>query len=81
MADGGEPREDQIEALEGSGMHLLVATTGRLSDMLQSRHVVLTRCSLVVLDEADQLLVSTTQRHTPSTRLPTWRSFGPRPLD
>ena len=54
---GGEPREDQVEAMESGGIHVLVATTGRLVDMLLSRHVRLSRVTMLVLDEADQLLL------------------------
>ena len=53
---GGEPREDQVEALESGGIHLLVATTGRLVDMLMSKQASLSRATLLILDEADQLL-------------------------
>ena len=55
---GGEPREDQIEAMEASGLHLLVATTGRLVDMVLSRDVRLDHATLLVLDEADRLLAT-----------------------
>ena len=53
---GGEPREDQAEALESSGIHLLIATAGRLVDMLMTKQASLSRTTLLVLDEADQLL-------------------------
>ena len=53
---GGEPREDQVEALEGSAFHILVATTGRLVDMVMSNIAKLARVTMLVLDEADQLL-------------------------
>ena len=47
---GGEPREDQVEAMEGSGLHILVATTGRLVDMCLTRHVRLDHVTFLVLD-------------------------------
>ena len=53
---GGEPREDQVEALEGNAIHILVATTGRLVDMLMAKVCSLSRVTMLILDEADQLL-------------------------
>ena len=53
---GGEPRDEQIEAMESGGLHILIATTGRLVDLLLTNHVKLAHCTMLVLDEADQLL-------------------------
>ena len=61
---GGEPREDQVEAMEGSGLHVLVATTGRLVDMCLSRHVRLDHATFLVLD-------GTTANRSPTNRNPT----------
>lgn len=52
---GGEPREEQVEAME-MAVSMVIATAGRLTDMLTSGHVKLGRVGLFVLDEADQLL-------------------------
>lgn len=52
---GGAPRDEQVEALEQS-VAVAVATTGRLLDLLVSKHAQLVRCSLLVLDEADLLI-------------------------
>ena len=52
---GGAPRDEQVEALERN-VSLCVCTTGRLLDMLMSRHAELGRVTLLVLDEADLLI-------------------------
>jgi len=52
---GGDPREEQCEAMEGV-VPLLVATAGRLIDMLRTKHVKLGRVTMLVLDEADSLV-------------------------
>jgi superfamily II DNA/RNA helicase len=44
------------QAMEGSGLHMVVATTGRLLDMLMTKHVRVGHVTMLVLDEADQLL-------------------------
>ena len=52
---GGAPRDEQVEALERT-VSLCVCTTGRLLDMLMTRHADLGRVTLLVLDEADLLI-------------------------
>lgn len=52
---GGSPINDQFRELE-SGCHLLVATPGRLVDMLARGRVALDHCRHLVLDEADRML-------------------------
>ena len=52
---GGEPIERQIEALS-AGVDILVATPGRLLDLVQDAHVELSDVRTLVLDEADKLL-------------------------
>ncbi|XP_037300118.1 putative ATP-dependent RNA helicase Pl10 isoform X2 [Manduca sexta] len=52
---GGSPVPDQLRELE-RGCHLLVATPGRLVDMLIRGRVVLDHCRHLVLDEADRML-------------------------
>ncbi|CAH2237482.1 jg12815 [Pararge aegeria aegeria] len=52
---GGSPILDQFRELE-RGCHLLVATPGRLVDMLNRGRVALDHCRHLVLDEADRML-------------------------
>ena len=52
---GGAKKAPQIRDLR-DGVHLLVATPGRLIDMLESRHTNLRRVTYLVLDEADRML-------------------------
>lgn len=52
---GGSPIHDQLRELE-RGCHLLVATPGRLVDMLARGRVALDHCRHLVLDEADRML-------------------------
>lgn len=55
IACGGLPREGQIKALE-DGADLLVATPGRLVELLEGGHLVLDDVRTLVLDEADRLI-------------------------
>ncbi len=52
---GGVPIKRQINALRG-GIDFLVATPGRLEDLVSQKAVRLDRVETVVLDEADQML-------------------------
>ncbi|KAM3966846.1 LOW QUALITY PROTEIN: ATP-dependent RNA helicase bel [Aphomia sociella] len=52
---GGSPIQEQFRELE-RGCHLLVATPGRLVDMLARTRVGLDYCRHLVLDEADRML-------------------------
>lgn len=52
---GGAPREAQLVALQ-RGVHLIVATPGRLNDFINSGQVELEGVLYVVLDEADRML-------------------------
>jgi ATP-dependent RNA helicase DeaD len=52
---GGVSIEKQIQALR-KGVHIIVATPGRLLDHLQHNKVDLSQLSYVVLDEADKML-------------------------
>ena len=52
---GGTPINDQIKKLQRP-THVLVATPGRLMDLLDRRAVSLTDLKWVVLDEADEML-------------------------
>ena len=52
---GGRPYEPQIKALN-DGVDLVVGTPGRLLDLAEQRHLVLGKVSVLVLDEADEML-------------------------
>ena len=52
---GGMPYVKQIQALD-RGVHILVATPGRLKDLVDRRAVDLSEVAITVLDEADQML-------------------------
>jgi ATP-dependent RNA helicase RhlE len=55
LAIGGVSLGPQIRAL-GAGVDVLVATPGRLLDLMQQRAVQLDRVEVFVLDEADRML-------------------------
>jgi ATP-dependent RNA helicase DeaD len=52
---GGASIENQLRALR-NGVHIIVATPGRLHDMLRRKGADLSLASCVVLDEADEML-------------------------
>ncbi|ANY26188.1 DEAD/DEAH box helicase [Gordonia terrae] len=52
---GGRPYESQIAELQ-SGVDVVVGTPGRLLDLAQQGHLVLGKVSILVLDEADEML-------------------------
>ena len=52
---GGSSMETQINALR-KGVHIIVATPGRLTDMINRKVAKLDKVSKVVLDEADEML-------------------------
>merc|ERR1739838_862319 len=52
---GGASRHGQISELR-RGVEIIVATPGRLLDLLESRETSLKRVSYLVLDEADRML-------------------------
>ena len=73
-AYGGQDVLQQVHKLKGN-IHIVVATPGRLLDHLDRRTVVLNGVSMVVLDEADQMLhlgfikdVEKILLHTPAKR-------------
>ncbi len=70
---GGAPIEGQIRAIY-RGAHIVVATPGRLNDLLRRRAVNLTGVARTVLDEADEMLkmgfqedLETILSHVPDT--------------
>ena len=52
---GGRAYEPQIAALR-NGVEIVVGTPGRLLDLVEQRHLQLGAISILVLDEADQML-------------------------
>src|SRR5579872_6466811 len=52
---GGVQMGDQIKALE-KGVDVLIATPGRLMDLFGRGKILLTGCSILVIDEADRML-------------------------
>ncbi|KAK3732822.1 hypothetical protein QZH41_017722 [Actinostola sp. cb2023] len=52
---GGLSREDQGFQLR-LGCEIVIATPGRLIDVLENRYLVLSRCSYLILDEADRMI-------------------------
>ena len=52
---GGVGQQPQVDAL-ARGVHILIATPGRLLDLMGQRHVRLDAVEIFVLDEADRML-------------------------
>eukprot|EP00899_Mesostigma_viride_P009288 jgi/Mesvir1/18360/Mv14253-RA.3 len=52
---GGAPKGPQVRELQ-KGVEIVIATPGRLIDMLEGRHTNLRRVTYLVLDEADRML-------------------------
>lgn len=52
---GGVPQGRQVAALK-AGVDILVATPGRLADLMQQGHIDLSGIEIFVLDEADRML-------------------------
>ena len=52
---GGESADKQKDILK-EGIHILIATPGRLKDLFKQRVVTFDKCEGIVLDEADRLL-------------------------
>ncbi|HTU24867.1 MAG TPA: DEAD/DEAH box helicase [Pirellulales bacterium] len=52
---GGVSQGPQVAALR-NGVDILIATPGRLVDLMQQKHIDLTHVQVVILDEADQML-------------------------
>merc|ERR1712071_730543 len=52
---GGLSREEQGFRLR-MGCEIVIATPGRLIDVLENRYLVLTQCTYIVLDEADRMI-------------------------
>jgi len=52
---GGQPIDRQIRALR-AGAQIVIGTPGRLIDHIERKTISLSACSVVVLDEADEML-------------------------
>lgn len=52
---GGAPTEDQVRELR-NGVDIIVATPGRLMDLLDRRCINFTELEATCIDEADQML-------------------------
>ena len=52
---GGVQMGDQVKALE-KGVDVLIATPGRLMDLIERGKILLNDCKLLVIDEADRML-------------------------
>ncbi|VDP33388.1 unnamed protein product [Soboliphyme baturini] len=52
---GGMPLKEQIEALK-RGVHIMVATPGRLIDLLEKKAISLEICRYLCMDEADRMI-------------------------
>ena len=52
---GGSAARDQIAALQ-AGVDIVVATPGRLEDLISTGELALNQCRFFILDEADGLL-------------------------
>jgi ATP-dependent RNA helicase DDX41 len=53
---GGEDKRAQCELFEKKGLHCLVATPGRLNDLLKQKRLNMDICKYFVLDEGDRML-------------------------
>merc|ERR1719159_899074 len=53
---GGVPKRDQRQALNSTGVDMLVATPGRLQDLVEEGSLDLSSVQYLVLDEADRML-------------------------
>ena len=53
---GGENKREQQALIQQRGVHLVVATPGRLNDFLKGGQMNLTICTYICLDEADRML-------------------------
>lgn len=53
---GGEDKRAQIELIKSKGVHCIVATPGRLNDLLNQNKINLNICKYLVLDEGDRML-------------------------
>ncbi|KAK0183167.1 hypothetical protein PV327_001234 [Microctonus hyperodae] len=55
LAIGGVPVSESLDVIN-KGVHIMVATTGRLMDMLDKKMVKLSTCRYLCMDEADRMI-------------------------
>jgi ATP-dependent RNA helicase DDX41 len=53
---GGEDKRTQVEPVKMRGVHMIVATPGRLNDLLNQGKIKMGICKYIVLDEGDRML-------------------------
>ena len=53
---GGEDKRAQLGELQQRGVHIVVATPGRLNDFLMRKQMNLNLCKYICLDEGDRML-------------------------
>eukprot|EP00903_Cladosiphon_okamuranus_P005699 g5660.t1 len=53
---GGEDKRSQIDPIQRQGVHCIVATPGRISDLLNTHKVHFDLCKYICLDEGDRML-------------------------
>ena len=53
---GGESNRDQLQLSQRYGLHCVVATPGRLNDLLNKGSLNMDICKYLVLDEGDRML-------------------------
>ncbi|PSC71624.1 DEAD-box ATP-dependent RNA helicase 35 [Micractinium conductrix] len=56
LAIGGVDMKAQADQIRNSGIHMVVATPGRLKDMLTKRRMTFDICRYLCLDEADRMV-------------------------
>ena len=56
LAIGGMDMKDEMETVRNRGVHIVVATPGRLKDLLKRRRINLDICRYFCLDEADRMV-------------------------
>ena len=79
VAYGGAPINEQLRALQ-RGCDILVATPGRLVDILERRVLSLANVDFLVLDEADRMLDMVSLRPHARTSLIPPRPSPTRPV-
>lgn len=53
---GGEDKRSQIEPIQRNGIHFIIATPGRINDLLNQGKINMDLCKYLVLDEGDRML-------------------------
>ena len=53
---GGESKREQVRPIHAKGVHCIVATPGRLNDLLNQGEIHMDLCKYMVLDEGDRML-------------------------